>query len=176
MLVVLCASLPLAPLTAAELGATAGFGRLWGEGGGYSGFAACADVGIPIGKNLSFTPSLGFWLHSETQEVMGYTATATMTLVTPAAGVRAFFAPKDASVRPYVGASAGVNFLGVRASAGGYSESQSDTYVGLNDVGGLSFRATPKVGLPVELSYGWIFGESSTVNFFTVKAGVTVTL
>jgi len=179
VLVVLCSCAVAAPLWAVDLGVTVGYGNVSKsslEGTAAGGFAACVDAGIPLGPIFAFTTSGGLWLHSENLSGFSYS----LTIITPGVGIKAYALPEDALVRPYGGANVGVNLTTAKVSIAGYGgDSETYTNIGANALAGASYKAAPKIRVPLEVSYGMIFGlgpegNKITPSVFTVRAGIAM--
>jgi len=160
-LATVCICVLAAQLHAVTPSGTLGVGRYWGTGGGSTGLAVNLEVDIPLRADLSFAPSVAFWTVKEED--------VSISDITPGAGLKVYLLPENAAVRPYAGARGGLHILM------GYSKSYK--HFGLNGVAGAGIKVAPSVRVPVEASYGVIFGEEGrTLNVLSFRAGIAVRL
>jgi len=138
---------------ATNIGGLLGFGHYWAESG-VSGFTLNGFVDINVTGNFNLTPNLSFWTGSvEGEGVSDFTPSFTFKFAFP-----------SAVTVPFVGFGPNLHIL----SAGG----ESETYFGFCGLGGLVISLSPNLGMPVQASYGLIFGEAGTLNIFTAKIGI----
>jgi len=176
-LVLLCA------FTAAQgiqLGAGAGYGshavshtgstRTWG------GISAGLNVDVPVGP-VHITPAVSLWRWSETEQVLGVKMTSSITLISPAVGVRKYFELPLLPLVPYAGAHAAMNLRTVRVEAEGLeplTDTERDFGVGV--LAGAAYMVAPNILIPVQAGYDRIFAADVNSGIIAFRAGVLLSL
>ncbi|UCG29746.1 MAG: hypothetical protein JSV53_09605 [candidate division WOR-3 bacterium] len=145
--------------SAARIGGLMGFGHYWAEGGGLSGFALSGYVDLLSGA-FDISPTVSYWIGSEYG--IG------VSDLTPGIALKYYFPAPGAKAVPYIGFEPQLHILSVL----GFTES----YFGFSAFAGVGVNVSKSTQIPIQASYGLIFGEGSTLNNFTVKAGVAVNL
>ncbi len=151
-------SLTAASAYATSIGGDIGFGHYWASGAGVSGLALSCHIDIALNKGWSIAPTIELWTGSEEEE--------SITDVTPAVALKYTSSPKGAT--PFFGFESQLHILS--------SGDESVSYLGLSGFGGVAFSVSPKMSIPLQASYGLIFGEGSTVNMLIVKVGIAAKL
>jgi hypothetical protein len=143
---------------ATSIGGDIGFGHYWASGAGVSGLALSGHIDIALSKGWSIAPKIELWTGSEEGE--------SITDLTPAVALKYTSSSKGAT--PFFGFEPQLHILS--------SGDESVSYLGLSGFGGVAFSMSPKMSIPLQASYGLIFGEGSTVNMLIVKVGIAAKL
>lgn len=143
---------------ATSIGGDIGFGHYWASEVGISGLALSGHIDIALSKGWSIAPTIELWMGSEDDE--------SITDLTPAVALKYTSSSKGAT--PFFGFEPQLHILSAL--------DESVSYLGLGGFGGVAIPVSPKMSVPLQASYGLIFGEGSTVNMFTAKIGIAVKL
>lgn len=145
----------LTPSAAAKIGAMGGFGPYWVEGDNITGLAATVYVDV-LGREFDISPTIGLWTGTE----FG----VRLTDVTPALAFKYNFGRPGAKFVPYVGFAPAVHFW--------FASGQSETYLGVFALGGVAINISRRTQIPIQIDFGFIFAEGTTVNTFVAKIGM----
>ncbi|MDH4211626.1 MAG: hypothetical protein OEV79_09305 [candidate division WOR-3 bacterium] len=155
LLVFLMCFLAVGPCFASELGILGGFGPYWVEDDVFWGYALTGFVDVLI-QNFKISPMLGFWsgnIHSER-----------LIDVSAAVAFKYPFAGRDAKLQPYIGFAPVLHLW--------FAQGQSDMHFGADAFAGVAIMISKNTQIPLQLDYGFIFVEGTTVNKFTAKVGI----
>ncbi len=153
---------------AVGIGGALGVGRIFRGDDGFTGFSACLDADIEVGPYLSISPTLGFWTHSE--KVLG--STMTVTDIIPAVGFKLRLGFEQGVVEPFVGIQPEYHLL----SGSYFGFEKSDNFFGASALAGVAFKVTPAIRVPVQFSYGLIFGNDENTSDLHFRVGVLCNL
>lgn len=140
-------------------------------------FNLTGGIGIPLTQELEVTFSVtynDFPLAGDLDDLLGPDDDVDFTILAGEANLKYNF-PVEASVMPYLTAGGGVYNSEVTISAAGFSESDSETDVGVNVGAGLSFPFANNVGFFVEPRYTIVFSEGDNIHYLPIRAGITLT-
>jgi len=143
---------------ATTIGGDIGFGQYWASGGGTSGLALSGHIDIALNKGWSIAPTIEMWMGSENN--------VSITDFTPAVALKYTLFSKGTT--PFFGFEPQLHILS--------AADESESYLGLSGISGIAFPMSPKVSIPLQASYGLIFGKGLTVNLFTAKIGIAAKL
>ncbi len=142
---------------ATNFGGLVGFGRYWRSSYGLSGFAVSAYADFELASNVNLAPTINFWTGKEDD--------VSISDLAPAVALKYSFKSGIQSIIPFIGIEPKFHILF------GYGESHN--YFGLSGLGGIAIPVAPNIYVPVQGSFGLLFGEEGyNVNVFTAKVGI----
>jgi hypothetical protein len=139
---------------ATGIGGDIGFGYYWAAGGGTSGLALSGYADISLNKGFSLVPTIGLWTSNEYD--------VSITDIIPSVALK-YTAPSK-NISPFLGFEPQLHVFS--------SSGESRSYFGFNGFGGVDIPVSLTKSFLLQVSYGLIFGEGSTVNVFTAKIGM----
>lgn len=78
----------------------------------------------------------------------------------------------ESGLIPFIGAEAGLNFLSVSYDIFGFTGSSSETYFGINILGGIEQRLNENLSWRINAKYNIILSSGSSTTYLGINAGV----
>jgi hypothetical protein len=155
LFVFLIGVLTIYPCFASKIGIMGGLGPYWAENDVFWGYALTGFVDVSI-QNFEISPILGFW--------SGNILSERLIDVSAAVAFKYPFAGRDARLQPYIGFAPVLHLW--------FAQGQSDMHFGADAFAGVAIMISKNAQIPLQIEYGIVSVEGTTVNKFTAKVGL----